>query len=183
MAEWLAPQLAQDGDLLVQVVGLLDAPAWPVRCGAARALVAMPGGPPPELMPKLVGLLTDARGEESWIDRVGVAQIFINDRDKELSRQAIDVCLQALDYATQPWYHLPRSGAAVRKQAAVVLGQLEPIYRERAIFDRLALLVQEDKDPEVRDAAFAALLRLAAAPEAVGGADSGNRPDDFRLAI
>ena len=94
-----------------------------------------------------------------------MAEVLINDADRELSQRAIDVCIEALDYATQPWYHLPKSGPAVRKQAATILGRLDPLYRDRAVFDRLARLMQEDTDAEVRDAAYGALLRLAAAPE------------------
>jgi hypothetical protein len=44
---------------------------------------------------------------------------------------------------------------------------LEPLYRDEAIFARLNRVLTEDASEEVRDAAYGALLRLAAAPEAV----------------
>jgi hypothetical protein len=160
-----AQRVTPGDEFYEQLVAWLDVRAWPLRQGAAMTLIAMPGGPPHELLPRLRHLLEDRRGEESWPNRLTVAQLFINGEDASLSRQAVAVCLEALDYATQPWYYLPESGVAVRKQAALILGQLEPIYRNRKIFDRLARLMQEDQDAEVRDAAYGALMRLAAAPE------------------
>jgi predicted MPP superfamily phosphohydrolase len=43
---------------------------------------------------------------------------------------------------------------------------LKPIYRNDAIFERLLRVLSEDVEPDVVDAAYAALLRLAVAPEA-----------------
>ena len=77
----------------------------------------------------------------------------------------MQVALEALDYATQPWYHLPHASGRVRRQAATILGNLEPLYRDDAVFARLARVLDEDDDENVRDAAFGALVRLAAAPE------------------
>lgn len=129
------------------------------------ALVAMSGGSPSHLRPKLLSLLDEQRGEESWPERLQVAGILINDRDEDLSKHAMHVALAALDYATQPWYHLPLAGGRVRKQAASILGNLEPLYRDDAVFARLARVLDEDDDEHVRDAAYGALVRLAAAPE------------------
>ena len=167
LADTYAPLLATDPKLLDQVTTMLTSPAWPVRQGAARTLIAMPGGPPPHVLPTLRGLLDDMRGEESWPQRLQVAELLINDRDQTLSRRAIAVALEALDYATAPWYNMPLSGPQVRGQAARILGQLEPLYRDEAIFARLTRILTEDASEEVRDAAYGALLRLAAAPEAV----------------
>ncbi len=157
--------LLDDTELLAQVVEMLDSPAWPARQGAGWALIAMPGGPPEHLMPKLLNLINDTRGEESWPERLQVAELFINHRDPALSQRAIAVTVEALDFATQPWYYMPILGQRVRKQAAQILGNLEPIYRDEQIFQRLARVLEEDEDEEVRDAAYGALLRLAAAPE------------------
>ncbi|MBA3533129.1 MAG: HEAT repeat domain-containing protein [Ardenticatenales bacterium] len=165
VADAYAPLLAEDEALLAQVVAMLDSVAWPARQGAAWAIIAMPGGPPPHLLPKLCALLDDMRGEESWPERLQVAELFINDQDRDLSQRAIATALAALDYATQPWYDLPKEGSKVRQQAARILGQLEPLYRDEAIFARLARVLHEDQSEEVRDAAYGALLRLAAAPE------------------
>jgi len=166
-SQFFAQQAAKDPALYAQIVAFLDAPAWLLRCGAAMTLIAMPQGPPPVLLPRLRHLLDDHRDETSWPHRLTIAQVLINDPDRTLSDRAIEVCLQALDYATQPWYHLPTSGPAVRKQAATILGQLEPLYRNDRIFQRLARLMAEDSDGAVRDAAYGALIRLAAAPEEV----------------
>lgn len=115
LAAAFAPLLAQDEGLRRQVVAMLDSPAWPARLGAAWALIGMPGGPPPALLPRLKALLEDFRAEESWPQRLQVAEILLNHRDPALDRRAIEVALAALDYATQPWYNLPHSGAAVRR--------------------------------------------------------------------
>uniref|UniRef100_UPI0034DEA49D HEAT repeat domain-containing protein n=1 Tax=Candidatus Entotheonella palauensis TaxID=93172 RepID=UPI0034DEA49D len=160
-----APLLVKEPILYAKVIDMLKSPAWPMRHGAAMTLIAMPDGPPSESLPMLRGLIDDMRGEESWPERLQVAEILINDRDHELSQRAIAVALEALDYATQPWYYLPISGAAVRRQAAQILGQLEPLYRNDTIFARLVRMMREDEDANVRDAAYGALLRLAAAPE------------------
>ena len=127
--------------------------------------MAMPGGPPPELLPKLRALIDDERSEDSWRERLQVAALLVNDRDPKLSRQATTAALDALDYATPPWYFELNASRAVRKPAALILGQLEPVYRDEAVFQRLARVLDEDEDAEVRDAAYGALLRLAAAPE------------------
>ncbi len=55
----------------------------------------------------------------------------------------------------------------MRQEAARLLGQLEPLYRDEHIFARLVRVLQEDADADVRDAAYGTLLRLAAAPEAM----------------
>jgi HEAT repeat protein len=166
LAETFAPLLVHDQALLAQVVGMLGAPAWQARQGAAWTLLAMPGGPPAHRLPTLYGLLQDTRGEEGWPARLTVSALLLNDRDTTLSQHAIAVAVAALDYATQPWYNLLQKGARVRQQAAQILGQLEPLYRNEAIFARLARVLHEDTNPAVRDAAYGALLRLAAAPEA-----------------
>jgi len=125
----------------------------------------MPGGAPPELLPVLRGLLEDARGEENWPDRLEAAALLINDRDASVSRQAIAVTLEGLEYATLPWYDLPRSGSEVRAQAALVLGTLEPDYRNDDIFARLTRRLRDDNE-DVRDAAYTTLLLHAVSPEA-----------------
>jgi hypothetical protein len=109
------------------------------------------------------------RGEESWPARLQVCELFLNAPDRKLSQHAINLALEALDYATQPWYDLPYEGARVRQSAARILGQIEPLYRDDRIFMRLARLLEEDKDANIREAAYGALLRLAAAPEETSG--------------
>jgi hypothetical protein len=160
-----APLLVHQPELLAQVAEMLTSPAWPMRQGAAWTLITMPDGPPPHLRPALLGLLNDSRGEESWPERLQGCEILINARDRDLSQHAIVLALEALDYATQLWYDLPHTGARVRQDAARILGQLEPLYRDERIFTRLVRVLEDDTDANVRDAAYGALLRLAAAPE------------------
>ena len=167
LAETYAPLLVSDSDLLHAVSAMLTSPSWPVRQGAAWTLIAMPGGPPASVLPTLYGLLDDMRGEESWPRRLQVSALLINDRDRMLSQRALAVALEALDYATQPWYDLPRQGSQVRRQAAQILGTLEPLYRDEAVFARLVRVLEEDDNAQVRDTAYGALFRLAAAPEEV----------------
>ena len=93
-----------------------------------------------------------------------MAELLINNRDVDIESQAIDAALEALEYATQPWYDLPRLGKQVRSHAARILGQLDPLYHDERIFARLTHVLYEDDDPAVRDSAYEALLRLASAP-------------------
>jgi hypothetical protein len=95
-----------------------------------------------------------------------VAEILLNHRDPTLDQRAIKVALEALDYATQPWYELPVSGPTVRRQAALLLGKLDPLYFDAALFARLRRVLEEDRDERVRDAAYQALLRIVTAPKA-----------------
>ena len=70
------------------------------------------------------------------------------------------LCLEALDYGTQPWEYLPGSGA-IRKQAALILGRLEPLHYDPRVYDRLLRVMYTDPDADVRDAAYNVLVRLA----------------------
>lgn len=49
----------------------------------------------------------------------------------------------------------------VREQAALILGKLEPLEHNQRVYDRLLRVMKEDEGPEVRDAAYNALVRLA----------------------
>ena len=167
LAEAFSLVIIDDSDLFNRLQKMLDSAAWPERCSAVQAFCAMPGGPPKHLLPKIRAMLEDLRGEESWPNRLQIAALFINDRDPEVSRRAVDVAIEALEYATPPWYDLPAIGPQVRKQAAEILGNLDPLYRDDAIFERLVSVVNEDEHAGVRDSAFGALLRLAAAPEKI----------------
>jgi HEAT repeat protein len=167
LAKTYAPLLAHNSVLLDWVASMLTSFSWEARQGAAWTLMALPDGPPPHLHRALLGLLDDLHTEASWPERLQVCEILINARDHALSTRAITLAIEALDYATQPWYGLPETGASVRQQAARILGQLEPVYRDDRVFGRLAHVLDEDEDEDVRDAAYQALLRLAAAPESV----------------
>lgn len=170
-----APLLATEAELLAQVVTMLRSVAWPERKGAAWTLIAMPGGPPPDVLPALRGLIDDTRAEESWPARLEAAAILLNDCDSNASQAAIAATVQAFDYATQPWYDQVSTGR-IRARAAKVLGALDPIYRNDAIVARLIRLIGEDCHDEVRDAAYHAILRLAVSPEAEHDIDTLLKP-------
>ena len=165
LAEAYGLLAAREPKWLDRVISMLDSVAWPERAGAALTLLAMPGGPPAHLLPRLRDLLDDMRGEESLPDRIREAARRINDRDLEVSRRAIETIKEALGYATQPWYDLPGQGPPARAQAAEALGALEPVYRDEIVITCLCRVLREDVAAEALDAAYRALLRLVAAPE------------------
>jgi HEAT repeat protein len=165
LADAYALVLANHPELLRRVADMLTAPAWPTRQGAAWTLLAMPGGVPPHLLPRIHGLFEDMRSEGSWSRRLSVAELLLNNHEKGSSQRAIAVALEALDFATQPWYDLPFTGSRVREEAARILGRLELLSRDKAVFARLTRVLEEDTEAPVRDAAYSALLRLAVPPE------------------
>ena len=80
----------------------------------------------------------------------------------------MDLCLEALDYGTHPWEHLSNS-AYVRKQAVEILDGVRNLEHHQRVYERLARVIEEDKDPGVRDAAYDALVRLAGARDRQAG--------------
>jgi HEAT repeat protein len=173
LAQALGPLLPENPVLMEQVRETLARPDWPAREGAARALGAIPGGPPSATIPALLQSLDDRRGLESWPARLAAASILIN--RLRHAQKAIAVVLEALDYGTAPWEFL-YGARGVRSEAALILGRLEPVHYDYdpAVFARLARLMQEDEDEEVRDAAYQALLALAQAPAAAAGDGTRN---------
>jgi diadenosine tetraphosphatase ApaH/serine/threonine PP2A family protein phosphatase len=157
--------LPEEAALLERILGWLASPRWSARLGAVMALAHWEGGPPREVVQKIIAALDDKRGLESYPARLTAASFLIN-RD-EYCREAIDVCLEALDYGTQPWEFLPRSDEA-RKQAALVLSKLEPVRYDARVYEKLLSVMKDDQDDDVRDAAYGALVRLAGAKERAG---------------
>lgn len=167
LATAYAPLLAEHPPLFSEVFRMLTSPAWPARQGAALAFISMPGGPPPHIHSTLLNMPNYTYDEEGWPERLRVCETLLNGRDHDLSQRAITLTLEALDYATQPWYSLSDADAQIRRDAWRILGQLEPLYRDERIFARLVRVLHEDADANVRDAAYGTLLHLAAAPEEV----------------
>ena len=169
----LAPLFPIDPTLRSRLTALLNGADSYVREAVVQALaslMAMPGGPPPELQLRLHALLDYTRGTDSWSERLQACEILLNGDDHALSQRAIDLTLVALDYAIPPsGYSDFYTSRRVREQAARILGQL--LYQGEKIFTRLARLLAEDTEADVRDAAYRALVRLAAAPARM---DSGS---------
>jgi len=137
---------------------MLRNPRWSARLGAALALLAWPGGPPEEILPQVFSALEDPRGLEAYPAQLTAASFLINQNDT--AAEAIDLCLEALDYGTQPWEDI-WSSREVRKQAALVLGKLEPVFYDPRVYDKLLHVMHHDEDASVRDAAYGTLVRLA----------------------
>jgi len=174
LAALVGARLPQDGTLRDWVWGLLTDSRWSARLGAVLALLHWPGGPPREVIQRILAALDDERGLESYPARLTAASYLIN-RDP-YSQMAVEVCLQALDYGTQPWEYLPRSGG-IRQQAALVLGKLEPLHYDPHVYEKLRHVMCNDQDAGVRDAIYGALVRLAAVRESAGVKPCGDMPE------
>jgi len=174
LATALGIHLPADPALRERVLAALADVRWSARLGATMALVHWPGGPPRETVQRILAALDDCRGLESYPARLTAASYLIN-RDP-YSKSAIEVCLQALDYGTQPWEFLPQSGQ-VRQEAAAILGRLEPLRYDARIYEKLRHVMYHDQDAEVRDAVYGALVRLVGARETADPAAAYSSPD------
>jgi hypothetical protein len=131
---------------------------WSTRLGAVLALLAWWGGPPDDVLISILEALDNRRDLESYPAQLTVASLLLNRPDQH--RQAIDICLDALDYGTQPLRYIIGSDE-VRKRAALVLGRLEPLFYDEQVYYKVLRLMEEDVVADVRDAAYGALVRLA----------------------
>ena len=151
----LGSRLPEDAELREWLMEQLGNARWSARLGAALALLAWPQGPPPEITERVLATTEDRRGLESYPARLTAARFLA--QDGELAATAIDLALEALGYGIHPWEHL--SGSAwVRRQAVGILSRMQRYsdLRTRA-HEALLRSLQEDPEPEVRDAAFEAL--------------------------
>ena len=158
LASVFGTRLPTDQGLRERLVAQLQSFRWSARLGALLALTAWPEGPPDEIVERIFQALRDQRGLESYPARLMAASFLIN-RNEE-AKASIDLCLEALDYGTQPWEYLLNSHK-IRKQSALILGTLEPLEHNQRVYDRLLRVMREDEDSDVRDAAYNALVRLA----------------------
>ena len=157
MRKFLTGQLTEE-----YLLSLLENPSWMIRLDATLLLLARNEKPPREIINRIINSMDDDRGMESFPARLSAASFLIN-RDK-YSTRAIQVCLDALEYGTGKWDYLPRSGD-IRQQAALILGTLEPIRYDQKVYDQLYKSMSSDDNPEVRDTAYTALIKLARARE------------------
>ncbi|MCP4680204.1 MAG: NACHT domain-containing protein [Deltaproteobacteria bacterium] len=163
LAPHIAMRVADDPEQRSWVMGLLTDARYSARLGAMQVLAKWPGGPPREVIQSMLASLDDLRGLESYPARLTAASYLIN-RDPH-SAQAIEVCLQALDYGTQPWEYFPES-FEIRQQAALVLGKLEPTCYDTRVYSKLQQVMVNDQSLKVRDAAYAVMVRLAGVKKA-----------------
>jgi NACHT domain/HEAT repeats len=158
LARRFGARLPADSSLCADLLEKLHEPRWSARLGAVLALLAWPGGPPEDVLTQVLAALGDRRGLEAYPAQLTAASYLIN--RNETAAEAINLCMEALKYGTQPWESLNNS-PAVRRQAALVLGKLEPVSYEPRIWDKLLHVLRHDKDASVRDAAYGTLVRLA----------------------
>jgi len=78
------------------------------------------------------------------------------------SRRAVAVAQAALCYGKRPIDDISNA-VDVRKSAAAVLSKLEPLAFSAEVYDALREVMTSDDYWEARDAAYAALIRLAGA--------------------
>jgi HEAT repeat protein len=162
LVQALGGLVSTNAELRNSLVQALCSEDWRLRQSAAEVFAAAEGIDLQGIAPFLLAATDEHRGLDSWRARIAAAEILINDR--QFSADALETLLPALDYGT----HLlapVRIAGYVRRRAAVALGKLKAEFRSPALFSRLERLLQEDPDPGVLDAAFDALLSLAAAPE------------------
>ena len=109
-------------------------------------------------MARVLAALEDPRGLEAYPAQLTAASFLIN---SGVAAEAIEVCLEALDYGSRPWENLFHRRRAIREQAVLVLGKLEPIFYDARIYEKLIHVLRTDEASEVRDAAYGTLVRLA----------------------
>ena len=163
LSKSFASLLKDDSALFEAMLSKFDSQEPYARQGAALTFISMPGGIPSHVLPLLYALLDDGRGEDNQILRIEVAGALLNSREEALDRRAIEVLLNALDYATAPWYD-ERVGQDIQVEAISLLARLDPVYHDSLLFDRLRRVLLEDRSENVRNAAYKALIGLAATP-------------------
>ncbi len=103
--------------------------------------------------------LKDNRGLESYPARL-IAAIYLINREP-YSRKSIQLGLGALDYGTFPWEFFPSESEKIRKQAALLLGTLEPLHYDRLVYDKLLQAMKSDQSKDVRNTSYTVLIKLA----------------------
>jgi hypothetical protein len=152
-------RLSIDTELLNMIKEWLQNPGWSTRLGAVRVLIHWPGNIPKEILHKILESLNDNRGLESYPARLNAASYLIN-RDP-YCKEAIQLGMEALEYGTLPWEHFQGRGTEVRKQAALMLGTLEPVHYDQVVYDKLIYAMKTEQNSNVRDTLYATLVKLA----------------------
>ena len=152
----------RDATVRTDVIALFSDVDWRQRWTAAEILHAAGEDAVREALPQLMTALEDQRGFDSWPARIAAAELLLN--RPRYSAEAVATILPALDYDAASI--LPVRGAAVvRKQAALALSRLKAIYRQPEVAERIVALMATERDPQVLDGFYNALLALDTAPE------------------
>jgi HEAT repeat protein len=159
LADSYAPLLEHDATLRDWLCEGLDSPSRHMRQGAAWTLIAVPGGPSRDLLPKLRGLLEDRRSLDGADERLQIARGLLNCRDHSLAERAITTVQDILRYRREEWHIDSGIQESRRSQAAQALGSLMPLDPSPELSKQFLALL-EDTDPSVRSAAYQGLLRL-----------------------
>lgn len=161
IARNLAALIPEDASFATQVTKMLDSPAWQDRQGAAWILAHGTSERSTGLIEKLRGLIRDTRADESWLERLEVADVFLNHHDPDLSGHAMAVAMEALGYGKNEWCE--PLGEEVRAKAAEVLGKLQPMYCDQSLIAEIRAALQAEISATARNALYNALLQLVSA--------------------
>ncbi len=153
-----AETLPHDQFLMRTILNWLKSPRWQTRLGAIQTLLRYPDGPPKEILNAILETLNDNRALESYPARLTAASYLIN-REPYI-QEAIQLGLEALEYGNLPWEYI-RDSDNVRKQAALLLGSLDPIRFDQGIYDKLLQAMKTDQDSNVRHTLYSVLVKLA----------------------
>jgi hypothetical protein len=160
LADLFGPRIPQDPTLREGLLAALRDSRWSARLGAALALLAWPTGPPDDVLDRIFEALEDRRGLEAYPAQLTAASFLINQNAH--AQASINLCLEALDYGTRPWEDNGMSWA-VRQQAALALGKLDPLFFDERVYGKLLQVMERDQSFAVIDAAYGTLVRLARA--------------------
>jgi HEAT repeat protein len=132
-----------------------------LRLSGAEILASAGNESIKQAVPQLLKAVEDHRGFDSWPSRIAAAELLVNDLHH--SEDAINTLVSALEYGANPLVVIPNA-TEVRKMAVLALGKLKSEEQRSGIAEKLIALLQTERDPEVLDSLYQALLSLESAP-------------------
>ncbi|HSH05797.1 MAG TPA: HEAT repeat domain-containing protein, partial [Anaerolineae bacterium] len=161
IAQRLGKSLVDDTNVQQMVVNWLASSAMGQRFGGIYVVTqSYMEKIPPELVQKAIEATNDIRSLASYPARLVAAELLLNDSNSQYSQDAINVCLEALQYGTG-WADFVHDSSQIRQKAALILGKLEPLNYNQAIYDALLPIMKNDENRQVRDAVYQTLVRLS----------------------
>jgi HEAT repeat protein len=145
-----------------EVIAMLGDADWRRRKAAAEILREAGREAVLEAMPQLLAALEDTRGYDSWPARIAAAERLLND-DRH-GEYALGLIQEALTYGADALLPIPGADE-VRQQAALALGKLKALHHRADVAERIAGLLESEREPRALDGLYAALGSLAEAPE------------------